>query len=259
VLTSIGDYSTDGWKGCVQARANPLDEGDTTPSGGAFTSYYYAPTTRTQDNNWPAILNELWRRNDGRGPNLGCGPTITPLTQSRATIDTAIGNMGAWHRGGTTGNLGLSWGWRTISPRWRGLWGGETPSTHPLDYTEPLMDKVVVILTDGQNQFYDHDGGGGPGSDYTAYGRLGDALGASTLGQGRNILDTRMANTCQAMKDEGIRIYSITFTSPDSTARTLFRNCATTPAMYYHAPSNAELSAAFRSIGGELANLRIVE
>jgi hypothetical protein len=69
-----------------------------------------------------------------------------------------------------------------------------------------------------------------------------------------------MATTCAAMKTEGIRIYSIIFgTAPDSTAQALFSNCATTPAMYYYAPNNTALAAAFRSIGGQLANLRIVE
>ena len=29
--------------------------------------------------------------------------------------------------------------------------------------------------------------------------------------------------------------------------------------MYYYAPNNAALTAAFRAIGGQLANLRIVE
>jgi Flp pilus assembly protein TadG len=264
VFTNPGSFSTPGWKGCVQARATPLDTNDTPPSGGAFTSYFYASTARTQDNRWDGSATyplklALSDRNDGRGPNLGCGPAITPLTPSRATIDAGIANMGPWHRGGTTGNLGLSWGWRTISPQWRGLWGGETPATHPLDYGTPFMDKVVVILTDGQNQFYDHDSGAAPGSDYTAYGRL-EALGVTTLAQGRAVLDGRMASTCGAMKAEGIRIYAITFGgSPDATAQALFRNCASTPAMYYHAPTNAILAEVFTAIGGELANLRIVE
>lgn len=266
-VMSPGDFSTQGWKGCVEARPAPNDGNDVLPSTEAFTSYFYASTTRTQDNNWPPLVTSIADQNEGsgsdrntaRGPNIGCGPPITPLTASRTTIDAAIGNMGPWHRGGTAGNLGLSWGWRTISPDWRGWWGGETPATHPLDYNTDFMDKVVVILTDGQNQFYDHDGGGGPASDYTAYGRL-EELGVATLGAGRAILDTRMAATCEAMKDEGIRIYSITFgPSPDATAQDLFRNCANTPAMHFHAPSNADLAAAFQAIGGELANLRIVE
>jgi Flp pilus assembly protein TadG len=264
IFTNMSSFRPDltggGWKGCVMARGSGHDADDAPPSVAKFSSYFYPATSRTQDNNWPTIKPALSERNDGRGPNLGCGPAITPLTASKTEIDAAIGNMGAWHRGGTTGNLGLSWGWRTLSPQWRGLWGGSTPSDMPLDYGTNFMEKVVVILTDGNNQFYDHDSGSGtPGSDFTSYGRL-DAMGVSNLGQGRAILDTRMAGTCAAMKAEGIRIYSIIFgASPDSTAQTLFRNCATTPAMYYYAPNNAQLSAAFRAIGGQLANLRIVE
>lgn len=259
VNISPGDFSTPGWKGCVMARANPFDEGDATPATAPFTSFFYASTARTGDNQWPPLRLDLEDRNNGRGPNLGCGPEITPLTPSRATIEAAIGNMGPWHRGGTTGNLGLSWGWRTISPNWRGLWGGETPATHPLDYDAPFMEKVVVILTDGHNQFYDHDSGGGPASDFTAYGRV-ENLGVVTTAQGRPILDARLARTCAQMKAQGIRIYSITFgTTPDAADQALYRACATTPAMYYHAPTNAQLAQAFRAIGGELANLRIVE
>jgi Flp pilus assembly protein TadG len=251
---------TQGWKGCVMARAHPHDTDDTPPATAPFTSFFYGATASTLDNNWPPVRAAITHRNDGRGPNLGCGPAITPLTASRAVIDAAIGNMGAWHRGGTAGNIGLSWGWRTISPRWRGLWGGDTPATHPLDYDEPFMEKVVVVLTDGNNQFYDHDTSNNPPrSDFTAYGRL-EALGVTTLAQGRTLLDQRMAQTCTAMKAQGIRIYSIIFGgAPDAQARTLFQNCATTPAMYYYAPTNAQLAGVFRAIGGQLANLKIVE
>jgi len=267
-VDSPGDFDAEGWRGCVEARATPLDTDDTPPAGNGFTSYFYASTTRTQDNNWPPLVTSIADqnlgsssdRNKARGPNIGCGSPITPLTASRATVEAAIGAMGPVHRGGTTGNLGLTWGWRALSPRWRGLWGGETPADLPLDYGTPLMEKVVIVLTDGQNQFYDHDKGSGtPGSDYTAYGRL-EALGVTTLNQGRAELDGRMAATCTAMKAEGIRIYSITFGgSPDATAQTLFRNCATLPSMYYHAPTNELLAGVFKAIGGELANLRIVE
>ena len=40
--------------------------------------------------------------------------------------------MKPWRRGGTTGNLGLAWGWRMVSPNWRGLWGDTADL--PLDY-----------------------------------------------------------------------------------------------------------------------------
>lgn len=270
---SIYNPDPQGWKGCVMARTYPHDTTDATPSAVPFRSYLYPATARTQDNNWPAIVTSIADRNLGtesnrntaRGPNLGCGSPITPLTASRATIEAALAAMGPVHRGGTTGNLGLSWGWRTISPAWRGLWGGETPATHPLDYDTPFMDKVVVVLTDGNNQFHDQDTGSGtPGSDFTGYGRI-EAMGVTgsdsqKRAAGRAILDSRMLETCTAMKAQGIRIYSIIFGSaPDATAQNLFRNCATTPAMYYYAPNNSQIRDVFRAIGGELASLRIVE
>lgn len=253
-ITNPASFTNQGWRGCVEARAHPLDSDDTPPSAGPFTSYFYASTPgRPQDNEWPPLT---WNR----GPNLACGSPITSLTPRRADVDAAIDAMSAIARGGTAGNLGLAWGWRTISPRWRGLWGGRTPATHPLDYRTPFMEKVVVILTDGNNQFADEDRASGtPPSDYTAYRRL-EPLGVTTLSQGRQILDQRMAGTCTAMKAEGIRIYSIIFGSgPDAAAQRLFRECATTPAMYFLAPNAATLQTTFRAIGGQLANLRIVE
>ena len=271
VLTNIASYSTAGWKGCVMAQASPHDADDTPLSSLKLDSYFYASTTRTEDNKWPTIKPDRTYGGDvnaPRGPNLGCGPAITPLTSSRATIDTAIGNMGAWGRGGTTGNLGLSWGWRTLSPRWRGVWGGATPAALPLDYDTDLMEKVVVILTDGNNQFHDQDTASGtPASDFTAYGRI-EAMGVTgsdsqKRAAGRVILDNRMAGTCAAMKaqgEKGITIYTIIFGgTPDAAAQTLFRNCATLPGMYYYAPNNATLAAAFKAIGGQLASLRIIE
>ena len=187
---------------------------------------------------------------------------ITPLSPNRATIEAAIDEMLPWHRGGTAGNLGLAWGWRTISPDWRGHWNNETPPSMPFNYGEPLIDKVVVIMTDGQNQFYDWPGGNGAGpggSDYTAYGRLDD-FGYPTLDAARQELDDRMANTCALMKAEGIIIYTLTFGStPSASTQDLYRNCATAANYYFHAPTNAQLAVAFRTIGTALSNLRIAE
>ncbi len=247
------------WKGCVEARPVPFDSIDATPTAVPFASYFYAADL---DNIWPPVDETNGAQNDGHGPNLGCGPAITPLIESKTDVHAAITEMLPWHRGGTAGNLGLAWGWRTVSPAWRDLWGGATPATLPLDYDTPLMEKVVVMLTDGQNQFYDWPGGNGAGpqgSDYTAYGRLFD-FGFPTLDAARAELDSRMAATCQAMKDAGIILYTITFgPSPNASTQNLFRDCATTPARYFHAPSNGELADAFRTIGGQLSNLRIAE
>ena len=255
-------YQPTDWLGCVEARAAPLDQDDTPPGDAAFTSYFYAAEV---DNEWAPVNESNGAQNNGTGPNLGCGPAITPLVSERATVEAAITEMLPWHRGGTTSNLGLVWGWRTLSPRWRGLWDGADPDVLPLAYDEPLIDKVVVILTDGQNQFFDFrrhdpDNGVGPGgSDYTAYGRLAD-FGFASLNDARAEIDLRFGTICTAMKAEGIEIFAITFDStPNAGTQELYRTCASTPANYFHSPDNATLEEAFRSIGQVLSNLRIAE
>jgi hypothetical protein len=246
------------WKGCVMARAYPWDGDDTPPSTGPFTSFFYPKSSTDNNFTWTTINDDYKASNDARkGPNLGCGTPITALTSSRATIEAGIKAMKPWRRGGTTGNLGLAWGWRTISPKWRGLWGD--PDL-PLDYATDFMDKVVVILTDGNNQF---NGKGSP-SDYTAYGRVNEpgpvGLNKSSIDKGRDELDDRMIETCDAMKAEKIKVYTIIFgDKPDDDTKELYEDCATSPSMYYYAPDKARLDKAFKAIGGQLANLLIIE
>ena len=115
--------------------------------------------------------NDLYQ-NEGTGPNLGCGPAITPLVSSKTTILNAIDDMAPWHRGGTMANLGLAWGWRVLSPNWRGRWDGDLPDELPLDYETPNMEKVIILLTDGNNEWYDYPGitfqwGGSGANHYT--------------------------------------------------------------------------------------------
>jgi Flp pilus assembly protein TadG len=258
-------WSGGGWKGCVMARAYPWDIDDSTPAAHPFSSFFWARTTT--DNNWNTSINDNYTASNGarKGPNLGCGTPITPLTKSRATIEAGIAAMKPWRRGGTAGNLGLSWGWRSISPNWRGLWGD--PDL-PLDYGTEYMDKVVVMMTDGNNEFYNlPDGEGGDPttpSDFTAYGRVNApgpvGLNKSTTSAGVTVLNSRMTEVCTAMKTQKIKIYTIIFgASPNAATKAPYESCATSPAMYYYAPSNAALADAFRAIGGQLANLLIVE
>lgn len=257
----VGSTSFDptAWKGCVMARDGTGDRADDVPSFDPFTPYYWEDSI---DNDWITSsgfdLDESnGAQNEGRGPNLGCGPAITPLTAAKTTVTAAINEMLPWHRGGTASNLGLVWGWRTLSPGWRGLWGGSTPSTLPLDYNEPFMDKVIVVLTDGQNQFFDWQGGGPDGSDFTAYDRL-HVFGFPDLGSARAELDARFATLCTDIKTEGVSIYAITFGgTPNSATQSLYRNCASNESFYYHAPNNDDLQEVFRAIGRQLSNLRL--
>lgn len=253
------------WKGCVEARyGTPRDTTDDPPSVERWAPFYWLPNV---DNEWeigdPDTVNELnSAQNNGTGPNLGCGPAITPLTQPKATITAAIAEMQPWHRGGTMTNQGAVWGWRTLSPRWRGLWGGD-PAL-PLDYDAPLSTKVMILLTDGQNQFYDwpEDGAGPNGSDYTAYRRRTEnMLGIPNTSSGNSTteLNRRMELVCQAMKAEGITLYTILFQENNAATEASFLRCATSPQYFFKSPTNDDLRQAFRTIASQLSNLRLAE
>ncbi|HET6519605.1 MAG TPA: TadE/TadG family type IV pilus assembly protein [Geminicoccaceae bacterium] len=319
-------YAPSVWKGCVEARPYPRDSNDDPPSvekwypflfkttKGRFANPYWNPSKTTYNGNDPASWGQYlngdneWdpsgprsalkeansAENEGTGPNLGCGPAITSLTQSKARVLAAIDEMLPWHRGGTTSNIGLTWGWRVISPRWRGLWGGDTPEDMPLDYNTPLMHKVVILLTDGNNEWYDWDGvtktissqthywglpgankyptslngfnyqnkfkNDWPGADYTAYGRLNEArLGTTNNGTAKNTIDQRMRGLCEAMKAENILLYTITFQVTTASTQDMFRDCATSPDRYFNSPTNADLERVFKAIAEQLSNLRIAE
>ncbi|MCJ9428593.1 pilus assembly protein TadG-related protein [Kordiimonas marina] len=270
------DYLKTSWMGCLEARAGGEDETDTPPSLAPFEPYFWADTdyyeTRYSwskgyyklylDNNWIddpngnlVTINEVNNRSTALGPNRGCAQQIQPLVAEKTTILNAIDQMQPWPFGGTASNVGLVWGWRTLSPNWRGLWSG-SPANLPLDYGTPFMDKVLVILTDGVNEFINQKAALG-GSDYTAYGRIAD-FGFSNVSDARAELDTRFAATCSNIKAAGVIIYTITFgSSPDSSTQAAYSACATKPSFYFHAPTADSLSQAFETIGRQLSNLRL--
>jgi len=309
------------WKGCVEARSYPNDSNDELWGEEAWYPHLWRTTFEAFENpdhdpnaeeydeddsaTWGEFLNgdNEWNpdgsqsalkedngdQNDGTGPNLGCGPAITPLVAEKTTIQDAIDEMLPWHRGGTMANLGLAWGWRSISPKWRGVWGGDSPAELPLAYETPSMQKVVILLTDGVNQWYDWPGAKWtadgedhysglpgknkypgnhdddfksewPGADYTAYGRLSEGrLGTTGNGGAKNEVNDRMLELCSSMKEEDILLYTITFRLTDSATRSLYEDCATSVDHYFDSPSNGDLQQVFVEIANELSNLRLAE
>ncbi|NJO37431.1 MAG: hypothetical protein HC871_07160 [Rhizobiales bacterium] len=315
------DFQPSSWKGCVEARSYPNDSNDARPQVEKFQPFLW-PTTLEQypnphhaagagaydqddpatwgeflngDNDWDPdgdqddLKEDNDDQNDGTGPNLGCGPAITSLIASKSDVLEAIDEMQPWHRGGTMANLGLAWGWRVISPNWQGRWDGDTPNDLPKDYNAPNSTKAVILLTDGQNEWYDWPGttwkvsgenrysglpgsnqypgsyddefrDDWPGADYTAYGRLSEGrLGTTSNSAARAIINTRMLELCTAMKNEGIVIYTITFRLSSTSTQQLFRDCASRPAFYFNSPSNSDLQQVFVQIADELSNLRLAE
>ena len=279
------NWGPSSWAGCVMARySTGNDVTDATPGTELFKAYYWADNDSY--NNWiqTTTSNKTicsgksscscgstpnctctgsnsnkkcvqtttatnYVINSTQGPNTYCPSTITPLTNVKADVGTGIDALVA--NGGTHINLGAVWGWRLLSPKWRGLWGGVMDSNGlPLDYNTPLMTKVAIIMTDGENTMYDYD--------YTAYGYLTDGnLGTTNDTTADAKLDSKLTAVCNAMKANGILIYTILFEETDPHAISLMQGCATGPDYFFNSPDEATLTSAFHQIGDSLANLRI--
>lgn len=177
-----------------------------------------------------------------KGPNAYCPSAITPLTNDKATVGAGIDALVA--RGNTHVNLGAVWGWRLISPRWRGYWGGSMNTNNlPLNYSSPLMSKAVIIMTDGTN---------------TVSSNIRSAYNyPSVSGISVTQLNNKTTAVCNAMKAQGVIVYTILFQETATSIKTLLRECATSPDYFFDSPTESALQSAFHSIGDSLANLRI--
>ncbi len=264
LLAATNPYYPDQWLGCVEDRASGLDQTDDPPSSSdaktLFKSYYAANETYNAyyyPNTW---ISRSWLGRETTninynatprplGPGSFCPAELTPLTNTKATVQTGISNMKAV--GSTMVNLGAVWGWRMLSPRWRGSWPGEmTSSGLPLDYNSKNMTKAVVLMTDGENSF--------AAGNYTAYGYLADAkLGSSNQSSAEKALDTRLSTVCTSMKAKGIFVYTVAFNITDAATKTLLQSCATSTSYYFDAGNSSALVAAFQTIGSSLSQLRV--
>ncbi len=159
---------------------------------------------------------------------------MLPLTESKTTVESAIESMKA--RGCTRFDVGTAWGWRAISPRWREIWE-DVESDLPADYRSPKIRKAVVIMTDGENTPKD----------------------CAKDDETKESSEAAFAETCQAMKDEGIVIYTITFKVDDAATIDLFEACASDPSRYFGSPDGKVLETAFAKIANDLTSLRLAE
>ncbi len=239
-----GDFNPDSWRGCVLARAAPQDQNDDPPDKKADRFYPYHWPGGKAWNFWPPVLFDL------SGPNWFCPKNeIIPLTDQRETIEDGIEALDARSGGGTQTSQGLVWGWRTVSPRWRGEWKNPTPNDMPKDYDEPNLVKAVVFMTDGIADI---------GWELMAYGFLDEGnLGTTNEAAAEAEINSRLSAVCESMKDEGIRIFSVMFAVTNPAIESTYRDCASEPDYFFNSPTGEELESAFEQIGRRLASLRL--
>ena len=181
------------WEGCVEDRDKSHDVLDTAPTGGNSATYY---------------------------PAIQCGSLVTamPLSEDWDALHAKIDAMSA--SGYTNVTIGLVWGWHAL--------------TSSLPFTEgvepaPDREKVIVLLTDGQN--------------------TRNRWTTST-----SSIDYRTGLACANAKAANIKIYTVRVIEGNAT---LLRNCASKPTMYYDVQQASQLNVVFAAIAQDLANLRL--
>jgi Mg-chelatase subunit ChlD len=182
------------WNGCVWDRDQNFDVQNTAP-GASQASKFRAH----QATNCPAAL--------------------IPLTSDWSALHAKIDAMSP--AGNTNVAIGMAWAWQTIS--------AVEPMNAPA--AEPDLDKVIVLLTDGQN--------------------TQNRFTSST-----SSIDSRTEKVCTNAKAENIKVYTVRVIDGNAS---LLRNCATKPEWFYDVDEAQQLNSVFASIAQNLANLRIAK
>jgi Flp pilus assembly protein TadG len=183
------------WNGCVYDRDQNNDVLNTTPVAGAPASLFRA--------------HQAWT----------CPAALTPLGYDWNALHAKIDAMVP--TGNTNVTIGLAWGFQLLSP--------VEPFNAPAP--APDLDKVIVMLTDGENTQ----------NRWTTSG---------------SAIDLRTQKACDNIKAANIRVYTVRVINGDTT---LLQNCASKPTMYYDVQQADQLSSVFSSIAQNLANLRITK
>jgi hypothetical protein len=115
--------------------------------------------------------------------------------------------------GGAAYGRAMIWAERTLSPLWQGLWDGD--SSRPSAYEEDSVQKVALLVVGSE--------AGDPAEQ------------------------TRLAEACARMKQNGIILYVIDYLAPAATSPAM-QACATSQGHYFRVTDDASLRTAFFAI-----------
>jgi Flp pilus assembly protein TadG len=174
--------------------------------------------------------------------------TILPLSSNKTTLKSLISGLTV--TGSTAGQIGIAWGWYTVSPNFNTLWSGSPAGPYSPEDTL----KAVIIMTDGEfNTPYNtgviaQNAGSGSGTNLDKINQ--NATNGDPFSQG--------AALCDAMKAQGIIVYTVGFQiTSGGNAANLLADCATSSAHAHLPTSGSDLSEAFAAIGRDITKLRI--
>jgi Flp pilus assembly protein TadG len=185
------------------------------------------------------------------GPSAWCYEApeenaIVPLSSDKVMLRNKIANFSAG--GSTAGALATSFGWYMLSPNWSSIWPA---SARPGTYSDvtarqqngaPVLRKIAIIMTDG------------------VYNTM---RGVSDRDQ--KLVTDHAEETCKAMKDKGIEIYTVGFAldqlsgNEKSRAENMLKKCGTSVHHFYSTLNVDQLKTAFRDIGLKATPIRLTQ
>ncbi|WP_375462149.1 pilus assembly protein TadG-related protein [uncultured Enterovirga sp.] len=128
-------------------------------------------------------------------------------------------------RGYTNVALGTIWGLTTLTR--------SEPFSEGAPSADPTVKKYMVILTDGDNNFYHLNG---------------------SLSNDETAVDKNTASTCTTVKDAGVEVFTIRLEKGDGK---LLKACASSSKNYFNVQSKADLEAAFKRITDAITGARL--
>lgn len=162
--------------------------------------------------------------------------TVLPLTSDNDALDRKIEGLSA--NGYTAGQIGTAWAWYALSPSWADVWPmGSEPAAYSGNVT-----KVAVLMTDGEYN-----------TDYRRGVQTRTVGGTPDNG----LSDEQARRMCEAMKAEGVVVYTVGFQLTDATAVATLESCASGGSYAFLADNGSELRQAFRDIAFRLADLKL--
>ncbi len=220
------------WSGCVEPREGVI---------GAFEYALDDVAPVGEDRFWPSAegyYGALQFRSK-RSPKCG-----QPIQEPTANIEHVVETLKAVEKEGTgRWDVGLAWGWRALSPQWRGHWKGATDDAFPKDYGDGR--KLLFFIVDGNSTAYDYEVGADPNS----YGH----------NNGTKMGWAHVVDLCERIKATGIELH-VLHMDPVAYQTGYMEACATTVQNHYHVVEDLESwKAAFQFAAGQFSSVRLVD
>jgi Flp pilus assembly protein TadG len=210
---------------CNVSISNPKTKSKCTNAGGTWTPAAHSTWNgcvmdRDQNNDVTATATgEGGAVNYRAHQASACPVAMMPLSSDWTALNAKIDAM--IPTGNTNVTIGMQMAWQTLT--------AAAPFNAPA--ASPDLDKVIILLTDGQN--------------------TQNRWTSST-----SSIDARTQKVCDNAKAANIKVYTVRVIDGNAT---LIQNCATKPDMYFNVQQASQLNTVFSSIAQNLANLRIAK